>query len=293
VSIYKYLATERIDVLRNGKIRFTQANALNDPFELSPYFEELIAKSRLLDELTTKPMDLGPHLRQSYEELPAELKSFFSYEQMVGLIAANPEAISSAIGEGLRVVLGVFDQQMPKLKEMFFERLRSEFGILSLTEAPDNVLMWSLYAAEHRGFLIEFDEKHPFFNQRRGPEDEFYHLRRVNYIDRQQFRDIMEVSGEDVLLAKGPEWTYEREWRMVRPLALEETPINTPMGLVYLVPFPPEAVTGVVLGSRMTPAMRDELISLLAEDVRYQHVALYEAVLNQKTGGVDIKAWEK
>ena len=41
MSLYKYLLPERIDVLRNAKIRFSQHMALNDPFEMKPYFEGL------------------------------------------------------------------------------------------------------------------------------------------------------------------------------------------------------------------------------------------------------------
>ena len=36
MMIYKYVVPDRIDVLENSLIRFTQANALNDPFEVDP-----------------------------------------------------------------------------------------------------------------------------------------------------------------------------------------------------------------------------------------------------------------
>jgi hypothetical protein len=36
--IYKYVVPERIDVIENVSIRFTQADALNDPFEIKPSF---------------------------------------------------------------------------------------------------------------------------------------------------------------------------------------------------------------------------------------------------------------
>ncbi len=41
---YKYLGTEEhnLDVIRNLKIRFSQPHALNDPFEASPLFRDLI-----------------------------------------------------------------------------------------------------------------------------------------------------------------------------------------------------------------------------------------------------------
>lgn len=293
MSLFKYLPVERLDVVRNGTIRFTQAGALNDPFELKPYFGEVIAKDRLVEELVNRSMDLGPHLREAYDGLPAEARALISYDQMVAMISASPEAVSSAVGESLRLFFSEYDRHMPAMKMKFYDRLRSDFGILSLTEAANNVLMWSHYASEHRGFLLQFDEAHPFFNQRRGPEDEFYHLRRVNYANRQVFKDLMDLNGDDLLLAKGPQWEYEREWRMILPLPLVGQPLVTPEGdAVYLVPFPPEAISGVVLGGAMTPAVRDELLGVLAEGERYRHVAVYEAVLNEITGGVNVHPYD-
>src|SRR5207244_2360375 len=40
-TIYKYVTPDRVDILRNGRVRFTQAAALNDPFETHPCFTEL------------------------------------------------------------------------------------------------------------------------------------------------------------------------------------------------------------------------------------------------------------
>jgi hypothetical protein len=34
-SLYKYVTADRIDILQNGHIRFTQPSVLNDPFEIS------------------------------------------------------------------------------------------------------------------------------------------------------------------------------------------------------------------------------------------------------------------
>lgn len=36
MSLYKYISPERLDVIRNLRIRFTQPGAQNDPFELRP-----------------------------------------------------------------------------------------------------------------------------------------------------------------------------------------------------------------------------------------------------------------
>ncbi len=38
MNVYKYVTPERVDIFRNGRVRFTQAAALNDPFEAHPCF---------------------------------------------------------------------------------------------------------------------------------------------------------------------------------------------------------------------------------------------------------------
>jgi len=39
MTLYKYLHPDRIDLLQNLLIRFTQPGAFNDPFEMQPYFD--------------------------------------------------------------------------------------------------------------------------------------------------------------------------------------------------------------------------------------------------------------
>ena len=45
MTLFKYMRPERIDVVENLEIRFTQPDALNDPFELRPQFESLVAEA--------------------------------------------------------------------------------------------------------------------------------------------------------------------------------------------------------------------------------------------------------
>jgi hypothetical protein len=42
MTVYKYVVADRIDVLENGRIRFTQASALNDPFDVNPCLSDFI-----------------------------------------------------------------------------------------------------------------------------------------------------------------------------------------------------------------------------------------------------------
>jgi len=57
-----------------------------------------------------------------------------------------------------------FNAQVAKpLCESLYEALNRGVGILSLTEVPDEPLMWAHYAERHREMLIGFDEQHAFF----------------------------------------------------------------------------------------------------------------------------------
>ena len=74
MTLFKYIRPERIDIIHNLEIRFTQPDALNDPFELRPHINSLIAEADVLENLPESPMDLRPMVKQAYELLP-ELKA--------------------------------------------------------------------------------------------------------------------------------------------------------------------------------------------------------------------------
>ena len=52
------------------------------------------------------------------------------------------------------------DCSSPSVADYINENLHSiinRYGVLSLTESSDNLLMWSHYASAHEGFVVEFD----------------------------------------------------------------------------------------------------------------------------------------
>jgi len=71
--LYKYCGPARLDVLQRERIRFTQPAALNDPFELRPYFDQIAPDDAILRHLAS--MDLMPHIIELYEDQPDEVKA--------------------------------------------------------------------------------------------------------------------------------------------------------------------------------------------------------------------------
>lgn len=91
----------------------------------------------------------------------------------------------------------------PKAKQMLTEALNTKVGILSLSETIINPLLWAHYADSHKGFAIEFNTEHSFFNRRRSDKDELFHLRKVKYKDRSSLgRTLMDIDGDDLLVTK-------------------------------------------------------------------------------------------
>lgn len=100
------------------------------------------------------------------------------------------------------------------------------FGVISLAETKDNLLMWSHYADSHRGVVIEFniDDENPFdlfdlthksnFSQKKIFE-------RVKYRKTRWVEEPKTKTNDDILkhymLTKSDEWIYEKEYRYILP----------------------------------------------------------------------------
>ena len=156
--------------------------------------------------------------------------------------------------------------------------LGQSFGIFSLTEDPIHMLMWSHYASQHTGVVVEFDEKHPWFDQRRSPVDEFRHIVQVTYVKNPQPRKWGQLNGADWLYTKNAECAYEREWRIIRPLKDGE---EVSPG-IYCFDVPPAAVRSVIFGCRTTPALQEEIRGSFGANLALGHIRFMRSKLGAR-----------
>lgn len=286
MTLYKYVNAERIDVVRNLEIRFTQPDALNDPFELQPHFDTLIAEADVLAKMSESPMDLRPMVTQAYEMLP-QLRAMpldFALHAIERLMAT--EDARKATADGLRLLLNSMLDGAAPICEAIYRAFSTNVGILSLSEVADNELMWAHYADSHRGLVLCFNEQHSFFNQRRSENDEFYFARKVNYVDGPP-QPLSTIDGDALLCTKGVNWTYEKEWRMLVPLT-DRTPSITVGGdIVHLFKFPPDALQGIILGANATLDTKI-LITELLDRPELRDLSLKHAILNLDAHTVEI-----
>lgn len=72
------------------------------------------------------------------------------------LFRAMKKLVNSLVENPLKEVL-VDEDTTTFVRKILLDGLGTNLGNLSLTEKPDNLLMWSHYAQQHMGFVIEFD----------------------------------------------------------------------------------------------------------------------------------------
>jgi hypothetical protein len=263
MKLFKYVAPERVDVLEAGLVRFTPPDALNDPFELKPVFDGLV-RQEVGDEMLQESLD--KELASGSSQMPPQLKRL-----VYGMANAyRPEAN--------RLLEKMVEAAMPVIREKLFNLLGTKLGILSLTEDPCNMAMWAHYAAEGRGFLLEFDSNNNFFHQRLGPNDDFREVRRVTYRNRLP-KLLSELDAVAVLYSKTPEWEYEKEWRMVLPLDQYTHKLNEE---VRLFAFPADCLTGIVLGANIKGNVRDRACETVKS--KYPAATVSMIVLNPVSG---------
>ncbi len=152
------------------------------------------------------------------------------------------------------------------------ERLRKQMGIFCMTHKKDDILMWSHYADKHTGFCLEFQMENDFFGRAMPIEERHYSLKRpcLNLIEPSEPKIV------EALLTKAKGWKDEEEWRIIDH-------INGPGPQTY----PPEVLSGVILGCRISPENRQRITQLCR--ARNPKPTLYWAEEKDREFGLDIR----
>ncbi|HBB18409.1 MAG TPA: hypothetical protein DCZ97_15940 [Syntrophus sp. (in: bacteria)] len=300
MPIYKYVTIDRLDILTNGLIRFTQPSAFNDPFEAYPFFSKLADDEEInkalqiprswdsnkIDQLIDDSLQKALNKQPVAKVLPySMLKSFMQLQMKAALPLLEDLYKKSITMDG-----APYRHFMTKT---ILSAIDKELGILCLTERCDNLLMWAHYTADHTGFVIEFDEKHPFWDQRKNPKEIIGILRKVRYSKERPEVTLFDMNkvkqdeqglmqwAEDLCWTKSDHWQYEDEWRMVYTLRDCQ---NKKAGEkdICLFPIPTECITSVIVGCRMSDADKQRIRDLIKSDRRFSHIKVLQADIDNR-----------
>lgn len=284
MRLYKYVAPDRIDILANRLIRFTQVTDFNDPFEVVPHVAAFLPVDHEDAYFAQFETDAQRMLEEAVERrlgaagLPLALKD---------LALRHSGLTGSSVVNLMKTLLpNVINQMTPTFGREFQQRFGERFGILSLNEIPTSLLMWGHYGDCHRGFVIEFDSSSTFFSTcaARGAIGRLakvvYAAERPAIIAYDPSLPVEEYADRlirDVLLTKGLDWEYEQEWRMVLPLDDPQNFPHTTSERLHLFPLPSTAITAVILAARASDATARGIRALLSGSRDFTHVELRQA----------------
>lgn len=230
--LYKYFTDKRTDVLENLEIRFTQPAALNDPFESRPLIQADKDKTEIID-------DIKKGLENLWNNAAEEDKTAENYQSLViereRLIKTahkkfNPHHLGSSLS--------------------FY--VNQHLGILSLSRNPTNLLMWSHYANDHKGYVLGFNASHHFFYEKTfdgsntSPRNVIYTSQRsvINKEDKDLY--------EKLFCEKPVDWAYEEEVRIFRVFSKKSKAKGKDSSgfRVYLADLPSGLINSIYIGAR-------------------------------------------
>ena len=180
-SVYKYYSDSSLNLnaLKSNKMWYSAPCNFNDVFDC----DVTVDKDQLFKSIQTYPGVQGVRIGSPM------------WKQM------KSQAKSSARG----------------MREMF-SQMRSQMGITCLSELDDSLLMWAHYANNHRGMCVEYELMEINRQLKFTPIPVIYSEKRA-YLDSLNpdtvERDTTKVFIES-LTSKSPEWSYEKEWRIIR-----------------------------------------------------------------------------
>lgn len=290
LRLFKYISVDVAPLfVKSLQVRFTQPFELNDPFEFRP----------MLDFVGTAN-DVRPVVEERIDKMYGTVDGAFA--MMEKQLATDPNFANVLIAplDVLRKIITsnstlqqkfMAEMQQHKAElldntkmapiwesewEKFRQALGQALGILSLTEDPAQILMWSHYASQHFGVVVEFDGKHPWFDQRTSSTDDLRHLVKVSYVENPQPRTWKQVNGTDMLYTKTAVWSYEREWRLIRPLK-DGSEVSSG---IFCFDVPAEVVRSITFGCRTKPALESEIRTAIKVNPALAHVQFKRATLS-------------
>lgn len=232
--LYKYLPPERLHVLSDSRIRFSQRTAFQDDHELQPEYAIFGTES----EIWRYAISIGFPL--SREGVPADVIAKY--------LAEDPQKQKAALAN-LKENIPVFDQ----------------LGVFCLTEAADCDEMWMEYAKNGTGFVIGFATTHAGFEKLKTPGC----LGKVSYSDEpfgSALAAILENDGAGAMFRKRMRYAFEREWRIVRMLYRLEPCVHD----VFSSTFDPASVCEIILRPDCT--VKEHIRRLPSKDTRYKNL---------------------
>lgn len=227
--LYKYKSINEYtkEALQLNQIYYPNPNSLNDPFDCKSEIYSnsfgMNAEDLINAQLVTSFIHYHTHFKSSYLSEPKKKHLFNEIKK-----AKNSRAAVDVIQRFYKSI-GI-NYTLLTLKERYKEMSKqiNSFGILSLTEDPVNMLMWSHYGDQHKGIVlgIEIDEEEsckqveyknefPKIDMSLSNAHFSMNFQSPENISREYTIELTDQIINDIFYHKAECWNYEKEWRII------------------------------------------------------------------------------
>jgi hypothetical protein len=265
MRLYKYATANTAKaILETGTLRWSSPFMFNDPFDvqfdLHVEFDDATIVTLIADELwelycgrkTLEPSNaFGRVLRLFLTNEPGLTK-----DELFGR-----QGLSQAIRESITRT----KELLPDLQETQRSVLAGA-KILCFSEVYDSLLMWSHYAENHTGAVLEFEASEEGDSALKKAERIRYSAKMPRLMTEQGL--VQFFSGQarlnpnavmhDSIYVKASDWSYEKEWR----IWLANTDVNQQF---IDLEFDATDFLGIKFGCRMSDEYRKVLLKIIGE----------------------------
>ena len=244
-KIYKYQGIDEYSLknFHKNQLFFRNASDFNDPYDSA-------LTSSDLEFLQAEKVDSIATVYAKSTKLPfLQVKEYFTKypikEAFTLLVENTPLKLNQ---QDRALLLAKILHGVTKEDELFLENISTMYQkriyATCFSENPTSMLMWSHYANNHKGMVLEYDftelYSEKFLKLFLGLHPIYYNDKLLNLKEYENVKEKIFV-GTLAAICKSSEWAYENEWRILLKQKEYEQGIEVP----FLKP------TRIILGARV------------------------------------------
>jgi len=251
--VYKYLAPDRVDVLENGMIRFTQPEGFNDLFEALPCYTDY------LDGIIDKLIEKNPQPAHIID--PNERKSIlagWAVQNIPRLLGSNFALLCLSKRNDSVLMWSHYANS----HQGFLIGLDSESSFFASGRLTRNGLKEVAYSSTR--YVMPAGGL-------KGAEDA-----------------LLETVNDQVFFTKSVDWAYEEEMRLLAHPSQADKRIPVKDGVpILLYQFPADSVKEIVFGYRTKQSVIDAIIPTIEK--KYPAAKVMQATIHDR----EFRLWIK
>jgi hypothetical protein len=288
-EFYKYASYETaLRVIQSRSFRWSSPTLFNDPFDHQTGFVLDFDQDHFAELLTasTERLIFGDSVLKAE---PCSLNARMILQMRSIRDRLPRDQFMNDMREGSIEVARSMPEKLAELNAQLQDVLCNS-RVFCVSETPDNAVMWSHYANEHRGVVLKLRCDDELDNRLLAARKVDYQEKFLSFASAEEY--AKHLTGEEpfdlipliwrIAYTKHRDWSYEREWRVHIPLLGQQKEEGH-----SLYPEDPKIFEGLYLGCRMAT----DAIELICEEAK-KHLPNMRLYLSKRSSSAFALSFE-